>query len=61
MRCCAVNAGQWNCKIEKVQLCQQTATFRCNGVPLCGTHVNSPPERVVVPFDQTITTTEAMT
>lgn len=56
--CCAVNRVQYRCKIPEVQQCQQRATFRCHGVPLCGTHLNAPPELVVVPFDREIMTAE---
>jgi hypothetical protein len=55
--CCAVLRVQHRCKIPEVQRCQQLATFRCNNVSLCGTHVNSPPDLVVVPF-RPIATTE---
>lgn len=47
-RCCAVLGSQWNSKIERVQLCQQQATLRYDGVPLCGTHINHLPERVCI-------------
>lgn len=57
-RCCAVLAGQWKYQVERVQLCQQKATYRANGIPLCGTHINRPPERVVTPFEGDIETTE---
>jgi hypothetical protein len=58
MRCCAVLAGQWKYQVERVQLCQNGAAFRVNGVPLCGTHINRPPERVVMAFEGDITTAE---
>lgn len=56
--CCAVNRVQHRCKIPEVQRCQQRATFLCNGVPLCGTHLNSPPTHVVVEFGPEIMTAE---
>jgi hypothetical protein len=56
--CSAVNNVQYRCKIPEVQRCQQTAKFRVNGVPLCGTHVNHPPKQVIVDFDGGIVTTE---
>lgn len=48
MRCCAVLASSHNHKIERIQLCQQTATFRIDGYPLCGTHINRVPDWVCV-------------
>lgn len=54
--CCAVNRVQHRCKIPEVQRCQQRATFLCNGVPLCGTHVNNRPMQVVVEFGPILTT-----
>jgi hypothetical protein len=56
MLCCAVNRVQYRCKIPEVQRCQQRAAFLCDGVPLCGTHVNSPPTHVVVEFGPIQTT-----
>lgn len=47
-RCCAVLRSEHSCKIERVQLCQQSAIVRYDGVPLCGTHVNHLPDRVCV-------------
>jgi len=48
MRCCAVLAGQWRYQVERVQLCQNRAIMRYDGVPLCGTHINKLPERVCI-------------
>lgn len=58
MICCAILRVQHRCKIPEVQRCQQQATHRCNGVPLCGTHINHPPDLVIVLFDLDIRTTE---
>lgn len=49
-RCCAVLAGQWKYQVERVQLCQQKAIYRIDGVPVCGTHINNPPERVCIEY-----------
>lgn len=46
--CAAVLNVQHRCKVPMVQLCQQKATLRYDGVPLCGTHINHLPERVCV-------------
>lgn len=59
MICCAVNRVQHRYKIPEVQRCQQRAIMRCNGVPLCGTHINHPPTHVVVEFGP-IETTEVI-
>ncbi len=48
MRCAAVLRVQHRCKIPEAQLCQQRATMRYDGVPLCGTHVNHLPDLVCV-------------
>ena len=58
MLCCAVNRVQHRCKIPEVQRCQQAAKFLANGVPLCGTHINTPPTHVVVEFGPIETTEE---
>lgn len=56
MRCAAVLNVQYRCKIPMMQLCQQEATIIADGFPLCGTHVNHPPARVITDFGPEIKT-----
>lgn len=59
-KCAALVLDSYRCQQHWYKRCEADARFKCNDVPLCGTHVNHPPERVIAPFHGGIVTTEAL-
>lgn len=49
-RCAAILNIQWRNQQPWVKCCENRAVMKCDGVPLCGTHVNHPLEQVVAEF-----------
>ena len=47
MKCEAITQAKHLSQQHWVKQCENDATFRYDGIPLCGTHINKLPERVV--------------
>jgi len=58
IRCAAVLATHYRYHQPWIKCCENHATTIVNGHPLCGTHINRPPERVVLTMLPDIITVE---